>query len=164
MTTAINTLKAKEIMRTSVVTVRQEDTIPELMETLKRHNISGAPVVDGNGQVTGVVSVTDLIRYNVSSTPDKVFLKDAEEPCNYYTYGEALETDYMDGYYSESIRDVRVKEIMTDCVFSVTMESDIPAIASLMVEKQIHRVVVLDKEKLAGIISTLDVMKLLTRK
>jgi CBS domain-containing protein len=52
---------AKDIMTTQVITVKPDLSTQELAKTLSQHKISGAPVVDQNGKVTGVVSDGDIL-------------------------------------------------------------------------------------------------------
>jgi len=52
---------AKDIMTREVTTVKPELTIHELAKTFAQHHISGAPVVDEKGKVTGVVSDGDIL-------------------------------------------------------------------------------------------------------
>ena len=54
-------LKAKDIMTRNVTTVRAATTIEDLARTLMEHKISGAPVVDDNGNLIGIVTENDLI-------------------------------------------------------------------------------------------------------
>lgn len=53
--------QAGEIMTTPVVTVREGATVGQVAETLRRHRISGVPVVDDSGGVVGLVSEYDLL-------------------------------------------------------------------------------------------------------
>ncbi|MCZ7659250.1 MAG: CBS domain-containing protein [Xanthobacteraceae bacterium] len=55
-------MKAAEIMTANVITIRPEASIAEAAELLLTHRISGAPVVDANGQLVGIVSEGDLLR------------------------------------------------------------------------------------------------------
>jgi CBS domain-containing protein len=52
---------AKDIMTREVTTVTPDLTIQELAKTFAQHKISGVPVVDANGKVTGVVSDGDIL-------------------------------------------------------------------------------------------------------
>ena len=52
----------REIMRTDLVTVVPDMTVYDLAKLLADKEISGAPVVDVDGEVLGVVSMTDVIR------------------------------------------------------------------------------------------------------
>ena len=55
-------MKALEIMRKRVLTVRPETTLAELSKSLTERGVSGAPVVGPQGDLVGVVSQTDLLR------------------------------------------------------------------------------------------------------
>lgn len=52
---------AKDIMTREVTTVNPDLTIHELAKTFAQHNISGAPVIDENGKLIGVVSDGDIL-------------------------------------------------------------------------------------------------------
>jgi len=53
-------LKARDIMNTDVLSVRDDMTVQELAGFLTEREILGAPVVDSEGEVVGVVSCTDI--------------------------------------------------------------------------------------------------------
>ena len=55
-------LRVNEVMRHDVVTVRATATLDELNKILSNHQITGTPVVDGDGKVVGVVSQSDLVK------------------------------------------------------------------------------------------------------
>jgi CBS domain-containing protein len=50
-----------EAMSPEVFTCRPEDGIRQVLETMKRHRIRHLPVVDSEGRLVGVVSLTDVI-------------------------------------------------------------------------------------------------------
>jgi L-aspartate semialdehyde sulfurtransferase len=52
--------KLSEIMTTKVVTALETEPVDVLARRLNQHNISGAPVVDGEGHVVGIVTAKDL--------------------------------------------------------------------------------------------------------
>lgn len=54
-------MKARDIMRTQVLTVRPETTLSELTRLLTSRGVSGAPVVGPEGDLIGVVSRTDIV-------------------------------------------------------------------------------------------------------
>ena len=55
-------LKAKDIMNSDVLTVRDDMTVHELANFFTDKMISGAPVVNNMGQLLGVVSLSDIVR------------------------------------------------------------------------------------------------------
>ncbi len=58
----------RDIMQTELVTVGPEMSIHDLARLLAEKEISGAPVVDVDGEVLGVVSMTDVIRLAAAET------------------------------------------------------------------------------------------------
>lgn len=55
-------MKARDIMHKRVLAVHPETPLPELVELLTEHDISGVPVVGPKGDLVGVVSQADLLR------------------------------------------------------------------------------------------------------
>ena len=62
-------MKARDIMRKQVLTVRPETTLRELARLLSSRGVSGAPVVGPQGDLIGVVSQTDLLRQRDEDSP-----------------------------------------------------------------------------------------------
>jgi CBS domain-containing protein len=54
-------MQARDIMTADVITVSPGDTVRELARVLTDAGISGAPVVDGEGDLVGIVSEADVI-------------------------------------------------------------------------------------------------------
>ena len=60
------TLYASDVMIKDVVTVAESMPLKELTNLFKEKKITGAPVVDANGELVGVISETDIIRKTTS--------------------------------------------------------------------------------------------------
>jgi len=58
----ISKIKVADIMTRNVVTVHQDWTVEEAASLMLEREISGTPVVDGNGQLCGVITQTDLFK------------------------------------------------------------------------------------------------------
>jgi CBS domain-containing protein len=54
-------LRAKDVMSTDVVSVKEDDPIFEAVKLLVENNISGLPVVDDDMTLTGILSEKDLV-------------------------------------------------------------------------------------------------------
>jgi acetoin utilization protein AcuB len=59
-------VKVKDIMARDVITVPPDYTVEETAQVLQKNRISGAPVVDANGQLVGTITQTDLFRVLIS--------------------------------------------------------------------------------------------------
>ncbi|CAB1058270.1 CBS domain protein [Olavius sp. associated proteobacterium Delta 1] len=61
-------IKVKDIMTRDVITVPPDFTVEETAQVLQKNKISGAPVVDANGQLVGTITQSDLFRVLISLT------------------------------------------------------------------------------------------------
>src|SRR5262245_23560323 len=60
--------KAKDAMRTQVVTLSPDATIEQAIQVLVGRGISGAPVVDEAGQLVGILSEYQLLAVTYDAT------------------------------------------------------------------------------------------------
>jgi CBS domain-containing protein len=143
-------LKAKNIMTTKVITVKPATTLEELARILMKHQISGAPVVDDNGKLIGIVTENDLISKNSRlHIPTILRLFDAYIPLG----ASKLESDI------KRMAAADVDEICSKEVITVDEEATVEYIATIMSEKKIHLLPVTKEGKLIGIIGKKDLLK-----
>jgi acetoin utilization protein AcuB len=60
-------LRALDMMRTDVVTITQDASIPEAAQVMLRHTISGLPVLDGD-RLVGMITKSDVCRAAAGGT------------------------------------------------------------------------------------------------
>jgi CBS domain-containing protein len=146
---------ARDVMVSPVLTIREDSTVPELATFLTENSISGAPVLDARGKLVGVVSVTDIAEDETSSSlrPESGFHTHGWE-------GRLNREDLSDLRISDGARQVR--DIMTPTFFTIPDDTPVPEIAKTMVAGRIHRLLVTRKSQIVGIVSALDLLKLLT--
>lgn len=147
-------LKAKDIMTTEVITVKPETTVEELARLLIEHKISGVPVVDDNDQMIGVITENDLIKKNARlHIPTIVRLFDA-----YFL----LNSNKVEEEIKKMVAGT-VDEICNKDVVSLTEETTLEEIATIMSEKNIHLLPVLKDGAVVGIVGKADVVKSMTK-
>jgi len=56
-------LPVEEAMTLNVITVRDNQPVQEAMQQMLKHKISGLPAVDRQGQLTGMLSIQDVLKY-----------------------------------------------------------------------------------------------------
>jgi CBS-domain-containing membrane protein len=144
-------LTAKDIMTSKVVTIRESATVRELAALLHTNNISGVPVVDDSDRVVGVATESDLIFQNKKVQPPITFaLLDAfvflERPGKM-----EQELKKMAGY--------KVSDICTRNPVSVSPDTELDELATLMTEKKIHTLPVMADGRLVGIIGKSDIIR-----
>jgi CBS domain-containing protein len=152
-------LTAAAVMTTPVITVADDWGIDKLATFFVDRNISGAPVTSAGGEVIGVVSMTDIVRH--SSMP--VGQGEARDTHEYYlaSSGRQYTEEEMQGYHIENSSDFTVRDLMTPMLFQVAEDATVKEVADMMVRGGIHRVLVISKKKVIGIITALDMLKVL---
>lgn len=147
-------LKAKDIMTTDVISAKPETTVEELARLLIEHKISGVPVVDDENKLVGIVTEHDLIKKNARlHIPTIIRLFDA-----YFL----LDSDKMEDDIKKMVG-ITVGEIFNKEVVSLTEESTLEEIATIMDEKNIHLLPVLRDGEVVGIVGKADVVKSMTK-
>jgi CBS domain-containing protein len=124
-------------------------SVAEVGKLLALRGVSGAPVVDEQGRILGIVSQNDLVRH--SSAPVT-----AEESGRFYS----SDPDYRDiGALRVDVSDVPVSEVMSRKVYTVSRDTSAAIAANIMRERRIHRLVVTDRARVVGVITSLDLMR-----
>jgi len=149
---------ARDIMNRNVIAVSSTMDLRDLARMFLERGITGAPVVDDNGDLIGVVSQTDLIYYNM--TRDDELVLDS----HFYQTARVEGRHIPSGFQIEDTNTACVADVMTPVVHSVTERASVEAVARMMTRQHIHRVIVRNGRKVTGVISALDVLKLRHRK
>ncbi len=142
-------------MTRNVITVSDDASLSELVDVLTDNMITGAPVVDENGKLVGVVSATDVAR--ISTRRSASIRRDA--PPDFYLHGwEAIEDDVHSFSVEEESEQV-VRDIMTPVIFSVPENATFAEMADTMVGGRVHRLIVTTDGQVVGIVTTLDLLR-----
>ena len=147
-------MKASNVMTKEVISVRPEATVEEVVRLLAEHRIGGVPVLDEDGKFLGMVNKRDL------------FLKDKPVPFsqermpalfNEFVIPERLAEQYR------AARHLTAGEVMCKTVPTVGVDDDIGQVAKLMMRSDLRRVPVVHEDKLAGVISRSDIIRLIAK-
>lgn len=138
-----------ELMSPDVVCATPEMTAGEVEALLAKRRVGGAPVVDDEGRVLGVVTLNDIARH-------------AARPMSEADAGRFYTT--TDSYRDLADRPTDpaatlVSEFMSKKVFHISREASVAVAASIMRERRVHRLVVMDRSRLVGMISSLDLLR-----
>ena len=148
-------LKARDIMTSDVITVTPHTSARELATLLLDNTISGAPVVDEAGKVVGVVTESDLIFQN-----KKVHLPTAVAILDAFFF---LESPAKMGDELKKMAGTKVGDICSPQLISVSPDTELEELATLMAEKKIHTLPVMDGDKLVGVIGKSDIIRTIAR-
>ena len=144
-------LKARDIMTSEVITVDGEKSVKDLAKILAEKKISGVPVVDGQGKIIGIVTESDLI-----DSAKKVHIPTVMRLFDSFVFLESPERMEKDlkKMAASTVKDICNKEVIT-----VTPMTPLDEIATLMSEKKVHTLPVLEKGKLVGVIGKTDIIR-----
>ena len=173
-------LKVRDVMTRDVVTLSSEATLREAIEVLSARHVSGAPVLAGD-RVLGVITVGDVVDFLANASPlqqgrDDLLDPDEDQAPDWATEDAPL-ASYFSALWADADEDVSTRiaapdaaepdllsahtvgEAMSRTVRAVRPELDVLAAADLMNRAGIHRVLVLDHDRLVGIVSSMDITR-----
>jgi CBS domain-containing protein len=138
-----------DIMRREVYAVAASTSLEACARLFSGKHISGAPVIEPDGRAIGVVSQNDLI------DPDRRRSGEVgTSACYTVRDGVAQAHDHPPVDSAGTVADV-----MTAFVVSVAPDTPVVTAARLMVADGIHRVLVIDGQKLVGIVTSMDLVR-----
>ena len=141
---------ASDIMTQDVVTVNKNQPISDLSKIFIENHFNGVPVLDNTGKVVGVVTQGDLIEKNKNlHIPTVITLFDAV----LFLESEKKFEDDLKKLTGSKIEDIYHKNLIT-----VSPDTYLSEIITLMAEKDIHTLPVLDGDKLIGIIGKQNII------
>ena len=145
---------ARDIMTTNVVTVKKDQPISDLSKLFIENHFNGVPVLDDAGKVIGVVTQGNLIEQNKSlHIPTVIALFDA---VLFLESEKKFESDV------KKLTGSKIEDIYHKKPITVSPDIDLSEITTIMAEKDVHTLPVLEDDKLVGIIGKKDVIRALT--
>ena len=145
----------EDLMNPDIMTVADDMTTDELARYLTEREISGAPVVDSQGHLIGVVSMTDIGRTAAESAD----VESSRSSDFYRDIAADLTLEDLGQRYVEE-RAVTVRDVMTPVIHQVPVTASVAEAARMMVDQHIHRLVVTQGKEPVGIITSLDLLKM----
>lgn len=127
-------LRVGDLMTIDPIAVSVDASIEDAEELLRVHHISGLPVVDADGRLVGVISLTDLLYLAVPSV--RALIRHRE-------------------------RGIRVGEVMSTPPVTIESTATLREAARLMHEDRLHRLVAVNADgRPIGVISAMDFVAL----
>lgn len=131
-------LVVRDIMTHRVVSVPPEATVRSTLDLMLRRRLSAIPVVGDKGEVLGMVTDTDVMRALLPLIP-RAGSEDAEP--------------------SGEPEDRPVREIMTRSVLCVSEDLGVRELASMMINKDVEQLPVVNAGSIAGIVHREDIVR-----
>jgi len=135
-----------EIMTTKVVTIPLKSKLKDVVKILQENGISGAPVVNEEGELVGVVSEKDVFK--------ALYPSHAEF---YDSPGIWVDLDTLEERTRDNIH-TPVESFMTTEVVTVNAKASLMQVGSMMMVRGIHRIIVMGNENsIQGIVTRRDI-------
>ena len=137
---------ARDVMTASVISVKEDTPLAEVAATMAESTISGVPVVDEDGQVTGVISEKDFI--SCIGTQGAVSFMGIVAHCLKHGGSITIETEAE-----------KACDIMASPAITVSENTSVAEISGMFTIRHINRVPVVDDQgRLVGIVSRADIL------
>jgi CBS domain-containing protein len=151
-----NMLKVREVMTKDVVTVAPDTLVKDAALILAEKDISGMPVIEG-GRVVGIFSEADVLRSIKTTKKDLRLIFPSVSSLGIAFQEDITQREILDAY--EEIGNRTVREVMSKNV--MTVEPDMPLNEAIvkMVQGEINRLPVVEKNLLVGIVTRGDVIR-----
>lgn len=175
----LRTMKLRDIITQDVITLTQDQTLREAVEALSEAGVSGAPVVSGSRTV-GVIALSDIIDFAASMWPMPAPPMESDDfesrsgaetggtPTAFYTdLWSSVDRDVLDGIIEAQewniLEEHTISEVMTRKLMALPTDADVAAAIKVMVDSDIHRLLVMDEAELRGIVTTMDFLRLVAQ-
>jgi len=141
------TQPVESFMVRDVRTARTDDDVHELEKLLLKERIHGVPVVNPKGRLVGVVSQTDLLQWHFTAAVDGA------------SFHQESDSRPPRGLSIADIRTANIEEVMSPIVHCVRPEDPVTLAAARMIDRKVHRLVVVDEDaQVLGIVSAADLL------
>lgn len=146
---------AEDIMTADILTAYEGWTIHRLAEFFIKHKISAAPVIASDHELVGIVSISDVFRFNNMDERDKgnVMRNHYRDSC-----GQDINEEDLRSWVKDADKNCTVHHIMTAEVIAVEKQVTIKEVTDVLLARHIHRVFVTDNKKIIGVVTVMDIL------
>ncbi|OGW75642.1 MAG: hypothetical protein A3J72_07775 [Nitrospirae bacterium RIFCSPHIGHO2_02_FULL_40_19] len=136
------------------MTINSAATVEELARLLIEHKISGAPVVNNKKELIGIVTENDLISQNKRlHIPTIIRLFDA-----FIVLGSGKLEEEIKKMAAATVEEICIKKVV-----SITEDTPLQEVATIMSEQKIHLLPVLRNNVVVGIVGKADIVNAMSR-
>lgn len=154
-------MRVRDAMETKLQTVQPRLPVAEFEQRLLEHRVGGFPVVE-DGKLVGVVTRSDVVRtLNVERTYQEQ-ISDFYNSVSPFSEADVAESVAQIGArIGARIEDMTIKDVMCTTVLTAEPDQTLEEISRIMVDHGVHRLPVTEDGKLVGIVTTLDLVRLI---
>jgi CBS domain-containing protein len=148
-------LTVADIMTSNIVTIKGTTTVREMAGIFDTMRFGSLPVVDDVGNLTGIVTASDLIEQDRPlHIPTVISLFDWIIPLE----GEGSLQRDLDKITAQTASELASTEVVT-----VSPTETVSSVADIMSRKKLHALPVVEGKKLVGMVSRIDIIRSMNR-
>lgn len=155
----LNQYALKNFMNKELLTVYEGWSIKKLSSFFVKHKVSGAPVIAADDELVGVVTQSDIVRFESREPSEHEMKKLVEQYCG--PFGGTIDPAEIRRMQGKANEYCTVNSIMTPSVISTDINTSVAQACNLIIKMGIHRLFITEKGLLTGVISAMDMLKLL---
>jgi len=147
----------RDLMTTDVLSFKPQDTVQAAAEAMAERSIGGAPVVDDEGNVVGMLNDDDLIVSDVR----------LHMPTVISVLGAYLELPSSASRFDKEVRKAvgaTVGDVMTEGPETCSEDATVEEVATTLHERNVSRLPVVRDGKLVGIVARGDILREIVKK
>jgi CBS domain-containing protein len=148
-------------MQGPVLSVSPETPLVDVHRLFVDQGIHGAPVVTDDGRLLGVVTTSDLIAAVLEEHESAAFGSEYLRELVEFSGPDWSRGGPED--FQDRLGSLRAEDVMTQGAVKVQAATPVAEVAALMRQQRIHRVWVIERGLLAGVVSTFDLLPLVEK-
>jgi CBS domain-containing protein len=176
----------RDIMARDVLTLDPDQSLREAVNALSGREVSGAPVVSG-GKLVGVISTSDILEFVASTPPvpdvqpdqtewgeleldEEQVQEDEGAPTFFTDLWSDVGADVLERFYEQGgpewdlLAENTVESVMTRKPIVLPSDATVGSAARLLLDRGIHRVLIVDDGQLVGIVTSTDLLQTIANK
>jgi CBS domain-containing protein len=142
-------MRVKDLMKTSVVTVSPDTSVKHAAQIMLEKKVSGIPVVDDRHMLVGMITEGDLLRRREICAQMPVGPSESDKRSRAERAADFVKSHSW-----------KVADVMTKGVIAVEEEAPVGRVAAMMDEHHVKRIPVTREGRLVGIVSRVDLLRL----
>jgi CBS domain-containing protein len=150
-------MKVRDVMSENPFALPPTASVAAAAIALAESKVGGCPVVDASGRVVGMLTELNVLEALKTQHKELKVLMPPEISFG-ISFVEIVKTTEAASAFAE-VGEWPIERIMTREVVSVGPEDDIERAIQLMVKHRIHRVPVIERRTLVGIVTRTDILK-----
>lgn len=148
-------MQVKDIMSNKLAFVHLDDKLIEVANLLTQSKLRGVPVIDDNKKIVGIITETDFFYKSLPGLclPTYINILGGNK------FGNDMDKEQKENI--DVLLKATAKDIMTKKCFTVPVNTEANILIEIFKEKKFYTIpVVNDENKLVGIVTVADIIKL----